>query len=898
MSAEENDCNETFSSLNFGKRCKRIKNNVSVNVQFSVAELMVIVAGLRKELTLAHKTIAALQSTLRTLAAGGSIPKEMMNALLKPMAALSSGGPGATGSTATAEDMHAMEAIAESSEGASGAVPAPMLSAALAPLGAAGAAVAAVAIGSTAGSASASSAVPSVAAASPRSPSSAASPRAGSAASPAAAASAASNGTAASPAPAALSTADDALPGLLDEEDLVAPPTALMRLPTLLPTLPITPPTSTSPVPPGSEPGPSSDLVPPMLPPEEESSSSGETFKLPTDASEDLQTAHDEIVALRSLLEISQQSAQAKEEAWENEREALQAELAAAKAASASNGAAASPPAASAGAAAAGGAAVGLLAGAGLAAAAASSSSAASPSSSSTSPSKLQLTLDTSSSSSSAGIAPVPVVLPMPLTSPRARAPSSVVASSAADSALISSLRSKNDRLEKQMAEMKETWTAYLDLILENQKAQEAERAKQERAMLAANGLGDPDDASNAPNARGPKIVKPVKRGFFSTLFRSKSSTLEAAAVAELNSGGSATTTPQRGRPSGTVDQGSASASSSAFNSPNPTPAADHRRTGSNTMTSPGESTGGASRRQTMGPASAAASPASPSLARSRSTVSHASSPPSTPLPPNAARASFANAIRIGFLSKKPVGFSMSRAWKQRLFVLRPTCMDWYQIDPSAVTIQANNAAAGAGAGDGSVAAAASSSAGASPSPSPDSNGLSQYFCPSNLLDHLRGSISLDCQTSCVCVSYADAPFGFELTTRDKHSKLQAATDGERQAWVRDLLAVLQCIKSGMDPAMLIPGAVAPNSSPDEDDGQTGFTLDPNLVSNANFLLQSHLERLPEPSPPAAATAAAATDAASAAAQPSATATTPEPAPAVAQSSSASPAAPAPSASS
>lgn len=88
----------------------------------------------------------------------------------------------------------------------------------------------------------------------------------------------------------------------------------------------------------------------------------------------------------------------------------------------------------------------------------------------------------------SASILPLPLVL----ISFRARAPSSAT-SSAADSALISSLRSKHDRLEKQNGCNEgdvHCISRFDSRGSENRRKLSAQ--SQERMMLAANGLGDP----------------------------------------------------------------------------------------------------------------------------------------------------------------------------------------------------------------------------------------------------------------------------------------------------------------------------------------------------------------------------------------------------------------------
>ena len=152
---------------------------------------------------------------------------------------------------------------------------------------------------------------------------------------------------------------------------------------------------------------------------------------------------------------------------------------------------------------------------------------------------------------------------------------------------------------------------------------------------------------------------------------------------------------------------------------------------------------------------------------------------------------------------------------------------------------------------------ASAAAASSSPLPSvPASNGLAAFSsAPANLLERLRGSIALDAQTNVVAVSYPEAQWGLEVTTRDKHTKLHAASDAERQGWLRDIIAVVDCLKRGVDPAVLVPsngGAVLIDSSSPESGGATdanGMTLDPHLLDHANHLLQQALLTIPDASP-------------------------------------------------
>lgn len=219
-----------------------------------------------------------------------------------------------------------------------------------------------------------------------------------------------------------------------------------------------------------------------------------------------------------------------------------------------------------------------------------------------------------------------------------------------------------------------------------------------------------------------------------------------------------------------------------------------------------------------------------------------------TPVPTSSVSNAFASAIRIGYLAKRPVGFSLTRGWKERLFVLRPQSLDYYEV---------NNG------GGGGAEAATPSATPPDGSPALSRSVSSSSIGPVSSSSYLRGSVVLDAHTTVVAANYGpEAPFGFEVTTREKHSKLQARDETERQAWMADLLAVVSCIKRGVDPAVLVPNsdaaaALQADSSPGDATAAGSFTLDPDLVTNANFLLQSALERLPEPSPTAALAAAA-----------------------------------------
>lgn len=801
-----------LSTLNFAKRAKRIKNVTSINQKLSAAELAAIVASLRKELGLAGKTIVALQKTVRTLLAGGTIPKHMLDDLLRPVllqaanAALPEGTTPRSDSAATAP---ATEPMSPSSP-----APAP--------------APADVDAGADAG------------AAAPRTPGQHPLEAGGGG-------------------------------GLLDVEELLSP---LLLSPTL-PSVPASP--ADAPRPAAAAPSPREEDASASASPAPDADTDAEplsplraqleleTSLLLANADSKLGRAAAEIDDLRGQLESSQRAARQREAEWDAERarmrEEFEAEMQRASAAAATSTPVQPVP---------------------------SSSAVAAPAAAAATPAAATADADAAPESESHPASP--------LSSP-----------------LVEALRAKNLRLEKQMAEMKETWTAYLDLILENQKALEAE--SQRRAHPgdygddgAAGGAGANAHSKSAKVVK-PIVVKPPSRksggGFFSTLKNSfrKSMTpasppaqpvggdSAAGAGSGAGAGGaagsagepassgtsSATARVRSTGQSGTYERdgasasasasastttnttGQSSASSSAFNSPSQGP--DHRRTGSSN------------------------NPPSAPLSRTASATNRQSGTAFSPQQPAAASpsaAGFNQAIRIGYLSKKPVGFSLTRAWRNRLFVLRPSCLDYYEIkiQPNAAEGPAAAVAGGpeqnssastpddrptsplasGAAASASASTSASTSASAPPSePAAASNGLAAFSsAPANLLERLRGSIALDAQTSVVLVSYPEAPWGLEVTTRDKHTKLHAASDAERVGWMRDVVAVVDCLKRGVDPAVLVPsngGAVLIDSPSPDDDGRAGatdangMTLDPHLIDHANHLLQQALLTIPDASP-------------------------------------------------
>jgi hypothetical protein len=266
------------------------------------------------------------------------------------------------------------------------------------------------------------------------------------------------------------------------------------------------------------------------------------------------------------------------------------------------------------------------------------------------------------------------------------------------ESKFLNDLLTKNDRLEKQMSEMKDTWAAYLDLILENQKN---------------NGKASPRGSVIVkPGENKSKIVRPVrKQSFFSSLFGKPSP------------GGPAVTnspviTPEVTSP---IDRRTPSASLSNASSSFVTP-----------VTTRTIST------------SAPTAPFSPTIVPT-STISPSS------------RSTYDQVLRKGYLYKKPIGYSTpsSRNWRKRLFLLRPHCIDYYDINQN--------------------------------------NELSSE----NLVSSLRGTIPLD-QTSIVKISEIkdETPFGFDIVTRNKEHRLYALAENELNEWITDITSTIDKIKN------------------------------------------------------------------------------------------------------
>ena len=85
-SGEESDIPETLSTLNFAKRAKKIKNQVSVNTVMGVKELTAMVEGLKRELAMAQRQIVALQRMVKVLREGGQVDEAMVKEVMRPPA--------------------------------------------------------------------------------------------------------------------------------------------------------------------------------------------------------------------------------------------------------------------------------------------------------------------------------------------------------------------------------------------------------------------------------------------------------------------------------------------------------------------------------------------------------------------------------------------------------------------------------------------------------------------------------------------------------------------------------------------------------------------------------------------------------------------------------------------
>jgi len=731
-SEEDNDAAETMSTLQFAKRAKSIKNKVSVNIKLGVKELSAMLNEVRKELALAHKTIIALQKVVRTLMAGGTIPKQLLDELLKPPAGSDAAAAGSASLAASSDFAQVPAQPSDSDADLMKTPPYPI---------------------------------------SPPYPTSP-SPSPSSSPQPSNEATTLPSSQAEEEKKDGVSEEEKKLAALseplLSEDGETMPPPDIggdtsAAQPLLSST---TPAADTSPDSESNEsgPAPAPDAEPESIAVPAEPSPAEIALQ---EREAQLAKAQTELEALKAQLSGAQKAQAEREQQWQTERAEMQEQL-----------------------------------------------------------SRMQAQVNAAEEAAAAAA-----------TSPR---PASSHRRTMSSSAVIASLQAKNARLEQQMAEMKETWQAYLDLLIENQRAQEAERRMREEQA---------DGTMSANNKRGARIVKPVrKQGFLTsvkaTLFsRGNSSSGSKSNVSSPNPAASSSSRTSATSPRPAAGAASPSASS---NSQTATPA--RTNTGADSAyTTPNNNARAHQSSHTPDVSRTATTDTTLSSSPSFSTISRDSSFSS--LPPATSptlRASFDQAIRIGFLHKKPVGFSLSikRAWKRRLFVLRPYGLDYYDAQNLVTTFGGMTGGAQQQQSDGG-------SGVTSPSNGKDRSGRrgSTNFVPlgapppSNLLDTLRGTILLDAQTSVMAVAYPDAIYGFEITTKDKHTKLHASSEAELAAWMKDLTALISCKKAGVDPSTLVP------STPEL--GVHGdVRLDPAVVGNANNMLQQALASLPAQSSP------------------------------------------------
>ena len=189
---------------------------------------------------------------------------------------------------------------------------------------------------------------------------------------------------------------------------------------------------------------------------------------------------------------------------------------------------------------------------------------------------------------------------------------------------------------------------------------------------------------------------------------------------------------------------------------------------------------------------------------------SHASSIPSTsahPLSASAAsaagggglsRSTLEAVLKRGFLHKKQMGWSMSmsasKAWRKRLFLLRPNCLDYYEHSSSSITITPSTPTSPVATATTQLAALADPLTAHTASTA--SAAAASYS--TSLTGALRGTIPLDLTTLVRLVDYDDVRCGFEIVTRDKEAKLHAASPEERDEWVEEVKKCVYRLRRGV----------------------------------------------------------------------------------------------------
>ena len=418
------------------------------------------------------------------------------------------------------------------------------------------------------------------------------------------------------------------------------------------------------------------------------------------------------------------------------------------------------------------------------------------------------------------------------------------------DGDMLSELLTKNERLERQMADMKDTWASYLDLILENQKLAAAKQEKKEREKQVERDRQERERMLFAePNqqpgysAHRARIVKPVRLGHSlfsppkvavpvgaSPLARQPSPSPDSNGASSVLTGSPASASSSLATPapsSSSAARKSSGAGSTSSTAPSSTstatPSVASTPPPSNNNTTPSSSA--SSTLHT--PHSSITSSILSSLLESATneirnlspfspTDSHASSIPSTSATPLSASTAASNGagvsrstleavLKRGFLFKKQMGWSMSmsasRAWRKRLFLLRPNCLDYYEHNSSSITItpSTTSTTAPTPASSSPTPAAATSTAATDPlTTAAAAAATSATSYSTSLTGALRGTIPLDLTTLVRLVDYDDVRFGFEIVTRDKEAKLHASSGEERDEWVEEVKKCVYRLRRGV----------------------------------------------------------------------------------------------------
>ena len=408
------------------------------------------------------------------------------------------------------------------------------------------------------------------------------------------------------------------------------------------------------------------------------------------------------------------------------------------------------------------------------------------------------------------------------------------------DGDMLSELLSKNERLERQMADMKDTWSSYLDLILENQKLAAAKKEKKEREKQVERDklerermlFAEPNQQAGY-SAHRARIVKPVRLGHSlfsppkvavpvgaSPLARPKppseddGSSASSVSPAPSAPASSSLSTPASSGSSVTRKSSGAGNSSSAAPSSNSsaTPSAASTPPQSTSTLTPNTSSSSSSVVHT--PHSSITSSILSSLLESATNEirnlspfspnpdSHASSIPSTSATPlsgasgaaasnggGMSRSTLEAVLKRGFLYKKQMGWSMSmsasRAWRKRLVLLRPNCLDYYEHNSSSITITPSTPSSPL-------------TTTTSISDPPPTTAASTTAYSTSLTGALRGTIPLDLTTLVRLVDYDDVRFGFEIVTRDKEAKMHASSVEERDEWVEEVKKCVYRLRRGL----------------------------------------------------------------------------------------------------